>query len=43
MGSSRVKEEVDATGLDEDGGRAKSVEEVGNEGREEALGIAIAG
>jgi hypothetical protein len=43
LGSSRVKDEVDAIGLEEDGGRAKSVEEVGNEGRDEALGIAITG
>ena len=41
MGSSRVREEVDAPGLeDDDGGRAKSEDEVGRYGREEAFGMA---
>jgi hypothetical protein len=39
LGSSRVRAEVDATGLDDDGGSAKSVHDVGKEGLEEALGI----
>ena len=38
-GSSRVRAEVDATGLEDDEGSAKSVHEVGKEGLEEALGI----
>lgn len=40
MGSSRVREEVDAPGVeDDDGGKAKSEEEAGRCGREEALGM----
>ena len=38
-GSSRVRAEVDATGLEDDGGRAKSVHDVGKESLEDALGI----
>jgi hypothetical protein len=34
-----VRAEVDATGLEDDGGRAKSVHDVGKEGLEDALGI----
>jgi len=37
-GSSRVKDDDDAPGLDEDG-RAKSEDEVGRGARDEALGI----
>lgn len=32
MGSSRVTDEVDATGFEEEGGNAKSVEDVGRDG-----------
>ena len=38
MGSSRVMEEPDAPGL-EDGGRAKSDEDVGSDGRDTSLGM----
>jgi hypothetical protein len=36
-----VRAEVDATGLEDDGGSAKSVHDVGKEGLEEALGIVM--
>ena len=40
MGSSRVREEVDAPGLDDDDrGKAKSEDDVGRYGREEAFGM----
>ena len=38
-GSSSVTDDVEAPGLDEEGGKAKSVDDVGREGREVALGI----
>ena len=38
MGSSRVMEEVDAPGL-EDEGKAKSEDEVGRYGRDDAFGM----
>lgn len=38
-GSSSVTDDDEAPGLDEEGGKAKSVEDVGREGREVALGI----
>ena len=38
-GSSSVTDDDEAPGLDEEGGKAKSVDDVGREGREVALGI----
>ena len=39
LGSSSVTQEVDATRLEDEAGRANSVDDVANEGRESALGI----
>lgn len=39
LGSSSVTDEVDATRLEDEAGRAKSEDDVANEGRESALGI----
>lgn len=39
MGSSRVIEEVDAPGLEDEEGKAKSEDEVGRYGRDEAFGM----
>lgn len=38
-GSSSVTDDDEAPGLDEEGGKAKSVDDVGRKGREAALGI----
>jgi hypothetical protein len=41
VGSSRVMEEVDAPGLEDDEGKAKSEDEVGRYGRDEAFGMVL--